>query len=222
MTTYFEAIFINVFLNTIMSVQNFDILLCMHPLLQKQNDLKDEATLLLEKTLLPILEQYGKVSIGGSYSYKLLNYPDLDIDVVNEDVSKDLFAKLSGEFIKLDCTSKFKSADRVNYPHIHSEKRPFGYWVSPDINFGDNVWKLDIWLQKPEWHTGDTNRYAEELLTISDEQRIAILSLKEELIEKNLYGVGKEFISVDVYEGVLRGDVKTVDELRNFLTTRNN
>ncbi len=194
----------------------------MHPLLQKQNALHDEASLLLEKTLLPILEQYGKVSVGGSYSYKLLNYPDLDIDVVSEDASKDLFAKLSGELIKLDYTSKFKSGDRVNYPHTHTGKRPFGYWVSPDINFGDNIWKLDIWLQTPEWYTGDTNRYAEELVTISDEQRIAILSLKEELIEKNLYGVGKEFISVNVYEGVLRGDVKTIDELRNFLATHSN
>jgi hypothetical protein len=194
----------------------------MHPLLQKQNTLHSEASVLLEKILLPILEQYGKVSVGGSYSYKLLNYPDLDIDVVSEEISKDLFAKLSGELIKLDYTSKFKSGDRVNYPHTHSGKRPFGYWVSPDINFDNNVWKLDIWLQKPEWNTGDTNRYAQELLTISDEQRIAILSLKEELIERNLYGVGKEFISVDVYDGVLRGDVKTVDELRNFLTTRKN
>ncbi len=191
----------------------------MHPLLQNQNALHNEASLLPEQTLLPILEQYGRVSVGGSYSYKLLNYPDLDIDVVSEDVSKDLFAKLSNELIRLDYTSKFKSGDRVNYPHTHSEKRPFGYWVSPDINFGDNVWKLDIWLQKPEWHTGDTNRYAEELLTISNEQRIAILSLKEQLIEKNLYGVGKEFISVDVYEGVLRGGAKTIDELHNFLTT---
>lgn len=194
----------------------------MHPLLQKQNVLHSEASLLLEKTLLPILEQYGKVSVGGSYSYELLNYPDLDIDVVSEDVSKDLFAKLSGELIKLDYTSKFKSGDRVNYPHTHTGKRPFGYWVSPDINFGDNIWKLDIWLQKPEWYTGDTNRFAKKLVTLSDEQRIAILSLKEELIEKNLYGIEKEFISVDVYEGVLRSDIKTIDELRNFLATHSN
>jgi len=201
----------------------------MHPLLQKQNDLHSEASILLEKTLLPILEQYGKVSVGGSYSYKLLNYPDLDIDIVSEEISKDVFATLSGELIKLDYTSKFKSADRVHYPHTpsakrhtYSAKRPFGYWVSPDINFGDNVWKLDIWLQKPEWYTGDTNRYAEELLIISDEQRIVILSLKEELIEKNLYGVGKEFLSEDVYEGVLRGNAKTIEELRNFLTTSKN
>lgn len=106
-----------------MGVQNFDILLSMHPLLRRQNTLHSEASLLLEQTLLPILEQYGKVSVGGSYSYKLLNYPDLDIDVVGEDVSKDFFSKLSGELIRLDYTSKFKSADRVNYPHTHIQEK---------------------------------------------------------------------------------------------------
>lgn len=203
-----------------MEVQNFDILSYMHPLLQKQDSLHSEATL-LQETLLPILEKYGKVSVGGSYSYKLLNYPDLDIDIVSENISKELFAKLCAELIRLDITSKFKSGDRVQYPHAPSSKRPFGYWVSPDINFGNNVWGIDIWLQKPEWHTGDTNRYADELLNASEDKRIAILSLKEELIEKNLYGVGKEFISVDVYEGVLRGNTKTVDQLREFLSTIN-
>jgi hypothetical protein len=38
----------------------------MHPLLQKQNTLHSEASVLLEKILLPVLEQYGKVSIGGT------------------------------------------------------------------------------------------------------------------------------------------------------------
>lgn len=191
----------------------------MHPLLQKQDALHNEASSLLDTTLLPALSQYGKVLVGGSYSYKLLNYPDLDIDVVNEDISKDLFAKLCGDLIKLDGTAKFKAGDRVNFPHAHSAKRPFGYWVSPSINFGNNVWKIDIWLQKPEWHTGDTNGYEEKLLNINEEKRIAILSLKEELIAKNLYGIGNEFLSVDVYEGVLQANTKTVEELRDFLTT---
>jgi len=192
----------------------------MHPLLIKQEELHNEASTLLEETLLPILSQYGVASVGGSYSYKLLNYPDLDIDIVSEDISKELFAKLSGELIKLDFTSKFKSGDRVNFPHTHSGKRPFGYWVSPDINFGNNVWKIDIWMQKPEWHTGATNRYEEIFLNLSAEKRVTILSLKEELIERNLYGVGKEFVSVDVYEGVLQADTKTVEELRNFIPTK--
>lgn len=188
----------------------------MHPLLQKQQDLHEEATELLERVLLPILNKYGEVTVGGSYAYELLNHPDLDIDILNVDASKDLFAQICAELIALSATAKFKSGDRVNFPHTHPGERPFGYWISPDINFGINNWKIDIWLQKPEWHTGNTNRYSDELLKIDEEKRITILSLKEELIKHNSYGVGKEFISVDVYEGVLRDNVKTVNELRSF------
>ena len=189
----------------------------MHPLLSKQNDLHGEATALLEQVLLPIFNKYGKVFVGGSYAYNLLSYPDLDIDIVNESTSKELFAKVCTELILLDGTSKFKSGDRVNYPHLYAGKRPFGYWMTVELHFGKNIWNLDIWLQKPEWHTGDTNRYEQELLSIDDEKRITILSLKEELLNKKLYGLGKEFMSVDVYEGVLRGGVKTIDELRVFM-----
>lgn len=194
----------------------------MHPLLQKQDELHQEATTLLEETLIPILKHYGTVSVGGSYAYKLLHHPDLDIGVISEGVSKELFTKLCGELIGLTSTSKFKSADRVHFPHTQPSKRPFGYWISPDINFGNSVWKIDIWLQKPEWYTGDTSRYADELINVSENTRITILSLKEELIKMNLYGVGKEFLSVDVYDGVLRGGVKTIDALREFLKNKHN
>lgn len=193
----------------------------MNTLIQKQDSLHKEATILLETILLPILQEYGNTSVGGSYLYKLLNYPDLDIDVVSDKATKEKFAELSAKLIALSNTSKFKSSDRVNYPHTNSGKRPVGYWISPEINFGENVWKIDIWLQKSDWYTGDTNRYEAELLNASEEKRIAVLSLKEELIEKGLYGIGKEFLSVDVYEGVLQGNTKTVDELRKFLSTAN-
>ena len=191
----------------------------MHPLLQKQQALHTEATQLLEQTLLPLLSKYGTMTVGGSYVYQLLNHPDIDIDVVNDQASKELFAQLCAELIALPYTSKFKSGDRVNFPHAHPGTRPTGYWISPEITIGSNVWKLDIWLQKSEWHTGDTNRYADELLHLNDEARLTVLSLKDELIGKNLYGVGKEFISVDVYEGVLRGHVRTIEELRSFIET---
>lgn len=192
----------------------------MDTLLQKQNNLHKEASMLLEQVLLPILNKYGSVSVGGSYLYKLLNHPDLDIDIVSDSTSKQLFAELSSELLALSYTSKFKSADRVNFPHAHTGKRPHGFWISPDINFGDNVWKLDIWLQKQEWNTGDTMRYEKELLDLDDNKRINILTLKENLIRENLYGVGKEFISVDVYDAVLKGNVTSIEDLRNFMSER--
>lgn len=190
----------------------------MHPLLQKQTELQTEASQLLEETLLPLLEKYGKVIVGGSYVYNLLNHPDLDIDVVSEAVSKEIFVNLCAELILLPGTFKFKSSDRVSYRHAPATDRPVGYWLSPEIYFGNHKWNLDIWLQKPEWHTGNTSRYKEELLNIDEESRIAILSLKEELLSKKLYGIGREFVSTDIYEGVLRGNVKTVDELSQFIS----
>ena len=169
---------------------------------------------------MPILEKYGKVSVGGSYTYNLLYHPDLDIDIVSDDITKEIFTTLSAELLSLQHTSQFQSADRVNFPHKHVGNRPIGYWISPTINFEGYIWKLDIWLQKPESYTGDTNKYEHELFSLDDEKRIAILSLKEELLNKKIYGVGKEFLSVDVYEGVLRGNVKTIDELRDFISSK--
>jgi len=188
----------------------------MNNILVKQDKLHTSGTILLNEVLLPILNKYGKVIIGGSYTYNLLSHPDLDIDIVSEDATKETFVALSAELLQLQHTSEFQSADRVNFPHKNPGKRPFGYWISPVINFEDSIWKIDIWLQKPESYTGDTNKYAQELLNLNDEKRETILSLKEELLSKKIYGVGKEFLSVDVYEGVLRGNVITIDDLRDF------
>jgi hypothetical protein len=192
----------------------------MHRLLERQTELHSEATLLLQETLIPTLKKYGKVIVGGSYNYELLYHPDIDIDVVTNIASKAMFADITRDIIGLSNTSKFKGTDRVNFPHTHSGGRPVGFWLGSEIHFGSNIWKLDIWLQKPEWHTGQTNQYASELLNLDDDTRLTILNLKEELLNANLYGVGKEFTSVDLYEGVLRGKISTIDELRTFMANQ--
>lgn len=188
----------------------------MHPLLEKQETLHKEATELLDKVIYPILNQFGDVGIGGSYVYKLLNHPDIDLDVVNPELTKEMYADLCSKFIALDNVSRFRTSDRVNFPHSHSGDRPTGYWIAPEINFGKNVWQLDIWFQIPEWNTGNTNSYEGKLSDLNDEQKINILSLKEELMDAGIYGVGKEFQSVDVYDAVLNENIKTVAQLREY------
>lgn len=135
-------------------------------------------------------------------------------------LTKELYASLCSRFLELESVSRFRSSDRVNFPHSHPGDRPTGYWISPEINFGENVWQLDIWFQIPEWNTGNTNSYEEKLKNLSEDQRVDILSLKQELIKEGLYGVGKEFVSVDVYEGVLQNSAKTVAELRRSKESR--
>jgi hypothetical protein len=188
----------------------------MHPLLEKQDDLRKEATQLLDEIVYPILKEFGTVGIGGSYVYKLLNHPDIDLDVVNPDLTKELYAQLCAKLIALKEVSRFRTSDRVNYGHTHKGDRPTGYWISPEINFGAHVWELDIWLQLPEWNTGNTNGYETKLANITDDQKITILSLKDELLTKGIYGVGKEFASVDVYDGVLNAAVQDLDGLQQY------
>jgi hypothetical protein len=53
----------------------------------------------------------------------------------------------------------------------------------------------------------------EELLALPEEKRILILSLKDELRARKIYGVGKDFESADVYEAVLHNNVNNFDEL---------
>ncbi len=186
----------------------------MHPLLKKQDELFREATGLLNEIIVPMLKVFGKITIGGSYAYHLLSYPDIDVDIVSDEASDETYEKLCAKLVSLENVSAFKSTNRTDRPVTGT--RPKGYWLSPKIHYGENLWNLDIWLQKPAWYTGNTNVYEDALLSLSDEKRITILTLKEELQKNNLYGFGKEFRGFDVYEGVIHGDVKTIAMLRQY------
>lgn len=81
----------------------------MHALLEKQNELYKEATQLLEQYIYPVLTKYGKVGVGGSYVYQLLNHPDIDLDIINPELTKEMYADLCQELIALDMVSGFST-----------------------------------------------------------------------------------------------------------------
>lgn len=186
----------------------------MHPLLKKQDELFREATELLNKIIVPALKEFGEITIGGSYAYHLLSYPDIDVDIVSDEASDETYEKLCAKLVSLENVSAFKSTNRTD--RLITDIRPKGYWLSPKIQYGGNLWSLDIWLQKPAWYTGNTNVYEDALLSLSDEKRITILTLKEELQKNNLYGFGKEFRGFDVYDAVLNSGAHTIEMLRAY------
>ncbi len=110
----------------------------MHQLLIRQEALHKEATELLDEIIYPLLKQFGDVGTGGSYVYELLNHPDIDLDVVTPNLTKGLFADLCRALLSLETVSGFRANDRVNFPHSHPGDRPTGYWIAPEINFGEN------------------------------------------------------------------------------------
>lgn len=186
----------------------------MHPLLIEQQRLHTEGTQLLEETLIPTLKKFGDLHLEGSYVYKLLAHPDIDIAVLNPDVSRELFASLASEILKLPIVSKFRANDKVLFQQTHGINRPTGYWICPLIEINNTTWTIDIWFQKPEWYKPTSPHYQKKLTGLSDEQRITILSLKNELRTVEAYGVGKEFQSVDVYEAVVNHNARSITDMR--------
>jgi hypothetical protein len=188
----------------------------MHPLLEKRDALCAEATELLDTILLPLLNEYGKVTIGGSYTYNLMSWPDIDLIIQSEDVSKEKYIELCTRLLACDEMSKFTTTDRVQFGRMIKTGQQTGYWIGLRFVYKKTDWSIDMWFMKPEWNADTTHEYKEKLADLDDETRVTILTLKNELLEKGLYGVSKEFQSVDVYNAVLEKGAKTIEDVRAY------
>jgi hypothetical protein len=182
-------------------------------LLENQARLQAQGKKLLEETeLKKILESYGRVETGGSYVYGLMTHPDLDLGVISETISKERYGTLVGALASLASVRKLKTSDRVN--HTQDMKKAIrGYWIGLEMDFEHEIWNIDIWYQKPQWQNDRTAEWKEKLDALSDTQHVAILIIKEELRAQGRYGVGKQYVGVDVYRAVIEHDVKTTKEL---------
>ena len=165
--------------------------------LQKQAD-----KMLKETNLLGILERFGaNQSIEGSYAYGLMVYPDLDLSVLADNITKQDFAKLVYELSAADWLRGLSTADRVNFASSHPDRIPKGFWLGLDVAYQGDRWGIDIWLQQPDWLSSNPGSYAERLTKLNEKQRAAVLEIKYHLIYDGLYG--NKFFSGDVYDAVL-------------------
>ncbi len=172
-------------------------------LLFQQQELQAAGKQLLDTSRIKeILSTYGAITEGGSYVYGLMTYPDIDLGVITDEPTKELFDSMVAELTAHAGVCTVKTSDRVNEEH-EIKKAIKGYWVGFDIDFADTLWHLDIWYQKPEWRNDKTAEWVERFSMLSPEKRIAILRMKEQLRAEGRYGIGKEFVGVDVYKAVL-------------------
>ena len=182
----------------------------------EQARLKHQANKLINKTnILDIFAKYGELSsIGGSFEYDLMVYPDLDIGVVAPYVSKDDFASLVSELTVNKYVRKVGTADGVNFKPIHAGRRPKGYWIGLEIPFEEDRWGIDCWVQQPDWVSDKDDNYAERLLVLEQPGKDAVLIIKYDLIRRDLYG--KTIFSGDVYDAVLNEGVRTLSEFEKL------
>ncbi len=177
------------------------------------SSIKKEADEILNRNgLLRILEEYGKVSVSGSYFLDLMTWRDLDIYLTNDRMNEETFFEL-GKNISL-CIKPSK----MNYRNEiigRTEHLPKGYYWGCYTNINSNAWKVDVWsISKEEFDEKEKAIY-DLKSQIDAVQRMDILNLKNSVYNHPLYR--KKFYSVDIYNAVINDKVNNDEGFREWL-----
>src|SRR2546428_4171119 len=176
-------------------------------------ELKQEADILMQECRLSqLLASYPAWFIGGSYSYDLMCWRDLDVYVL--DPEHDLKRCFEVGYELTQRLSAWKSRFTNNVGDVGAELNGF-YW---GIKLGDvrqGAWKLDVWFLDQvgyQQHVAYSAGMREKLTT---ENRSIILAIKEAYWQRPAY---RDTINGDViYRAVLGNGARTISDFERFI-----
>ncbi|MDP2692862.1 MAG: hypothetical protein Q8O88_04455 [bacterium] len=185
----------------------------------RAKSLQEEALRILEDIkLLSIIGKVSEPEVVGSVKNGLMIMPDIDIHAWVEEPSLEVIGNLLSTFTKISTIQmvhfnnyrelrRDERKDRINFPHA--------YYVGLRTVQPSGEWKIDMWFGK----RGEVGDYdATELDTITDEQGLAVLRLKE--MWKDGKGYRDGVISTDFYKAVMRHNVKDEKGFMEYFKTK--
>lgn len=173
-----------------------------------QNLRHDADALLKESGVLEFLSRYGRVAIHGSYDLDLMVDGDIDIDVVQPRMTKQISLKALNQLIKKDYFRGYLYYDFTS--HFYPGFPPY-YYVGLKTRFRGRKWKIDIWLMPTR--TGRYESLAKYIKkNLTPEIRGLILKLKHQAKTRGL-----EISGYRVYMAVLKKGVKNLAELQKVI-----
>lgn len=181
----------------------------------EQDRLHSQADKMIAATkIMDLFARHGQLSpIEGSYQYGLMMYPDLDIGLLADEVTKQDFANLLADLGAHPAVRGISTSDTINF-NLSKRPMPKGYWIGVDIPFENDRWGIDCWFQQPEWGSDQTGDYAGRLMQLDQSGKDAVLTIKYELIRNGTYG--KQYSSGDVYDAVLDHEVRTLEHFKRL------
>ena len=172
------------------------------------HNLQDDAEALIEESgLITLLETFGKVSVQGSYRYRLMTIPDIDIYVIGPETGRSHAKALLSTLIDQGFWNAFMFGDWV---HFDREEFPSGYYIGLKRTFRCRRWKVDIWdlVEEP----AGNSEFAERMSHLEDEEREAILNIKR-WRDAEGYRIG----SKQIYDAVLSGQAKDLLSFKRLI-----
>jgi hypothetical protein len=164
--------------------------------------------------LMKILSRYGTPVLTGSYLLGLMAWRDLDIYLVNDDITAEKFFQLGGEIV-----SELKPW-RMHYRNELIAKTPdlpdglyWGLYINNSVFPED--WKIDIWAMGAKQQKIFQDNVDNLKSKLNSENRQVILEIKNRYFMHPEYR--RKFGSMDIYNAVILEDVKSVEEFTDWL-----
>jgi hypothetical protein len=174
------------------------------------SQLKLEAEQVIENADLPrLFEDYEAWFVGGSYSYDLMCWRDLDVYVLDPQHDLQRCFEIGYELTRRLSAKKARFTDSLG-------SEPDGlYW---GIKLGDErqgAWKLDVWFLDSRGYRQHADYCAVMSERLTAEHRSAILEIKEAYWRRPEY---RDTITSDlIYRAVLDLGVRTTGDFQHFL-----
>lgn len=187
----------------------------MDKLLQKAQQLKSDARQILSDLgMNKFFSIYGEVKLVGSITYRLMNWEDLDIDLVTKVFPTNELFWNTAKFLMRD--EKTKSLMLVdNRTGLKEVNRPKSIYLGVKYVYKDTVeWKIDIRLLEQK-EVQDLPDWMESLDKLNHNQKLAILAIKDKLKTNPNYH--NSISSVDVYDAVVNQGVDSYEAFTKWL-----
>lgn len=153
--------------------------------------------------LLNLIQKYGSTSVVGSYRTKLMVWNDLDFYIDKSDFHSSKYYDLVGNILKETVPTRFDGIVDMDKNAIF-----FGF----ETSISGERWNVDIWWKNPE-EIEASLLYENQLIQLMAEKQEcgqAVLKIKQDLLERNLYGFDKQkshYHSHEIYDAVFLNGV---------------
>ena len=140
--------------------------------------------ILYDSGLFAWLENIGEPHVIGSYRMGMMAWNDLDIDIVNERMDTDRLYSLTAFVLEQFCPLWYEAKEKVN------DEGKTVWFHGFHTRIDGELWNVDLWFfdrgNDPE-SRDYCDRISEQVRQIPG-SRERIIRMKQELLERNLYG----------------------------------
>ena len=171
---------------------------------------------LAELDLGQLFADVGPVLVVGSYLSGLMCWRDLDVCLLaGVECSPSDLLELLKRVVELPGFVGFSYRDERGERCPTGEARDERYHVPFDLDIGQGRWRIDlsVWLRDLHTHVADWHTELRD--TITDEQRLAVLRIKD--VWHRLPSYPDEVSGWEIYTAVLDDGVRTPEQFGRWL-----